>query len=210
MSGSNWNGGETFEEGDNIRVWNPSTTEYTIYYYYTDDSHLYDGWYDMGGAEYFDDCAENADGLEAGWNAWYQSKGVVAPTVTMSGAIAPEDDVSITILGGGYSLISNPFPVNFQPNDANAVDWGDITGGETFEEGDNIRIWNPTTTEYTIYYYYTDETHLYDGWYDMGGAEYFEDCEGNENGIAAGEVFWYQSKALPGTSHKIKFLNPTK
>jgi len=209
MSGT-WLGGETYEEGDNIRVWNPAGQSYTIYYYYTDDTHQWDGWYDMGGSYYFDDCVENAGGLEAGFNFWYQSKGSVSPTVTTSGAIAPEDDVSITVYGGAFSLISNPFPVAFKPNDSKAVDWGNIHAGETYEDGDNIRIWSASGQSYSIYYYYADDSHQWDGWYDMGGSYYFEDVPGNENGIAAGDVFWYQSKDAKGTNHTIKFYNPTK
>lgn len=207
MSGT-WLGGDTYEEGDNIRVWNPAVQGYTIYYYYTDSSHEWDGWYDMAGMNYFDDCAENAGGLEAGFNFWYQSKGATSPTVTTSGAIAPEDDISVTVYGGAFTLLANPFPIAFQPNTKTQVDWGEIKGGDTYEDGDNIRIWDASVQGYSIYYYYTDSTHEWDGWYDMAGMNYFEDVV--PNGIAAGDAFWYQSKAPKGTNHTIKFYNPTK
>ena len=210
MSGS-WFGGETNADGDNLRVWNPADQSYTVYYYYTDDTHEWDGWYDVGGAYYFDDCAENAEGLEAGWTAWYQSRGTTAPTVTMAGAVESADDVSVTVYGGVYTLLANPFPVRMKLNDATQVNWGAAKGGETNADGDNIRVWTAADQSYTIYYYYTDDSHEWDGWYDVGGAYYFEDVPetDNANGLQVGEVFWYQSRDAKGTNHTITFFNPT-
>ena len=220
MSGANWNGGETFNDGDQIQVWGFNAQGiggYTIYYYYADPSDpTWDGWYDLSGSYYFDDCEENAGGLDVGWNAWYLSRGKTNPTVTMAGAIAPEDDVSFTIHGGDYTLLSNPFPVRLKLNDATQVDWGDIHGGETFNDGDQIQLWgfnDKGIGGYPIYYYYADAGDpTWDGWYDLSGSYYFEDVPetDNANGLKAGEAFWYLSRAPFGTNHTIKFFNPTK
>ena len=207
MSGS-WFGGETSDDGDILRVWDAATEVYTVYYYYTDDSHEWDGWYDAGGSYYFDDCAENAGGIEPGWTAWYLSRGTANPTVTMAGAIPPEDDISFTIYGGGYTMIANPFPIAFQPNTAAQVNWGDIHAGETSDDGDVIRIWDASSEVYNVYYYYADESHKWDGWYDAGGSYYFEDLV--PDGIPAGQPFWYLSRDPKGTNHTVKFFNPTK
>ena len=134
----------------------------------------------------------------------------------MAGAIAPEDDVSFTIHGGDYTLLSNPFPVRLKLNDATQVDWGDIHGGETFNDGDQIQLWgfnDKGIGGYTIYYYYADAGDpTWDGWYDLSGSYYFEDVPetDNANGLKAGEAFWYLSRAPFGTNHTIKFFNPTK
>ena len=218
MSGAGWNGGETSNDGDQLQVWSFNAQGiggYTIYYYYTDESHEWDGWYDAAGSYYFDDCTENAGGLDVGWNAWYLSRGKTNPTVTMAGAIAPEDDISFTIHGGDYTLLSNPFPVRFTLNNAKQVDWGDVHGGETSNDGYQIQIWgfnDKGIGGYTIYYYYSDESHEWDGWYDAAGSYYYEDVPNtdNANGLKAGEAFWYLSRAPFGTNHTIKFLNPTK
>ena len=207
MSGS-WFGGETSDDGDQIKVWDASIGGYSVYYYYTDDSHEWDGWYDAGGSYYFDDCAENVGGLEPGWTAWYLSRGSSNPTVTMSGAIAPEDDVSVTIYGGGFNLIANPFPVAFQPNTKTQVNWGAIHAGETSDDGDQIKLWDASVGGYDVYYYYADDSHEWDGWYDAGGSYYFEDVV--PEGIPAGQPFWYLSRDAKGTNHTVKFLNPTK
>jgi len=207
MSGS-WFGGDTAEEGDVLRVWNAATESYTIYYYYTDSSHEYDGWYDESGSFYFDECVENAGGLEPGWTAWYLSRGTSNPTVTMSGAVASEDDISFTIYGGSYTMVANPFPVAFQPNTKTQVNWGNIHPGDTSEDGDVIRIWNAANESYAIYYYWADSTHEYDGWYDESGSFYFEDVV--PEGIPAGQAFWYLSRDAKGTNHTVKFFNPTK
>ena len=207
MSGS-WNGGETSNDGDQLKVWDPATASYKVYYYYEDSTHQWDGWYDNSGSYYFDDCPENAGGLEAGWTAWYLSRGSENPTVTMSGAIAPEDDVSFTVYGGGFTMIANPFPVAFQPNTATQVDWGAIHAGETSNDGDQIKLWTAATGSYSVYYYYADSTHQWDGWYDNSGSYYFEDVV--PEGIAAGQPFWYLSRDAKGTNHTVKFYNPTK
>ena len=116
-----------------------------------------------------------------------------------------------TLAAGKYNLVSIPFAgVTGGTQKLTEAMSGTWLGGETYEEGDNIRVWSPAGQSYTIYYYYTDDSHQWDGWYDMGGSYYFEDVPGNENGIAAGDVFWYQSKDTKGTNHTIKFYNPTK
>ena len=201
MSGS-WNGGEDSDSGDQIKVWDAAAGGYTVYYYYTDSSHEWDGWYDITGSYYFDDCTENAGGLEPGWTAWYLSRGESNPTVTMAGAIAPEDDITVTIYGGGFNLIANPFPVSFQPNTATQVNWGDIHGGEDSDSGDQIKIWDANAGGYNVYYYYSDSTH------DITGSYYFEEVV--PEGIAAGQPFWYLSRDTKGTNHTVKFFNPTK
>jgi len=220
MSGANWQGGETFNDGDQIQVWgynDKGIGGYTIYYYYADPSDpTWDGWYDASGSYYFDDCEENVGGLEPGWNAWYLSRGNSNPTVTMAGAIASEDDVSFTVYGGGYSLLSNPFPIRLKLNDKTQVDWGAIHGGETFNDGDQIQVWgfnDKGIGGYSIYYYYADSSDpQWDGWYDASGSYYFEDVPetDNANGLKAGEPFWYLSRDTKGTNHTVKFLNPTK
>jgi len=207
MSGS-WFGGETSENGDQIQVWSAAEAKYTTYYYYTDDSHEWDGWYDDSGSFYFDDCEENADGLEPGWTAWYRSRGATSPTVTMSGAVAPENDISITIYGGGFSLIANPFPTALQPNTTTQVDWGAIHAGDTSENGDQIQLWDAMEARYTTFYYYADDSHEWDGWYDDSGSYYFEEVM--PEGIPAGQPFWYRSRDAKGVNHTVKFYNPTK
>ena len=207
MSGV-WNGGEDSDSGDQIKVWNPTHASYTTYYYYTDSTHEWDGWYDNSGSYYFDDCTENADGLEAGWTAWYLSRGATNPTVTMSGAIASEDDISFTIYGGGYTMIANPFPIAFQPNTKTQVNWGDIHAGADSDAGDQIKLWEASHSIYATYYYYADETHEWDGWYDNSGSYYFEEVV--PEGIPAGQPFWYLSRDTKGVNHTVKFFNPTK
>ena len=207
MSGS-WNGGEDSDSGDQLKVWDAATAGYTVYYYYTDSTHEWDGWYDITGSYYFDDCAENVGGLEPGWTAWYLSRGESNPTVTMAGAVASEDDISFTIYGGGFNLIVNPFPVAFQPNTATQVNWGAIHAGEDSDAGDQIKLWDATLGGYTVYYYYGDSSHEWDGWYDITGSYYFEEVL--PEGIPAGQPFWYLSRDAKGTNHTVKFFNPTK
>ena len=65
-----------------------------------------------------------------------------------------------TLVKGKYNLISLPF---------SAVDGGNSTlkaamsgswfGGETSDDGDILRVWDAATEVYTVYYYYTDDSH---------------------------------------------------
>ena len=134
----------------------------------------------------------------------------------MAGAIAPEDDVSFTIYGGGYSLVANPFPIRLKLNDATQVNWGNLHGGLDSDTGDQIQLWGFDAKGiggYTIYYYYADPSDpQWDGWYDASGSYYFEDVPetDNANGLKAGEAFWYLSRDTKGVNHTVKFFNPTK
>ena len=224
MSGSGWCFKTDSTDSDTLEVWNPVTTAYTMYYWWEDETHLYDGWYDAGGSYFFDECEENQDGIECGWTAWYHSRGDSAPNVTFSGAVEPADDVQITVYGGCYNLIANPFPTAFQPNadqpwwseshtEAKLVDWNGPVAVTDSTDSDTIEFWDPATANYVMYYYWEDSSHEYDGWYDAGGSYFFEEDPAhpeNVNGIPAGKVFWYRSRATKGTSKKITFINPTK
>ena len=223
LSGSNWFGHDDMNQADNILVYNPETTEYTTYYWWEDDSHLYDGWYHQDGQTFFDDRIENADGIEPGWSVWYRSRGANAPVVTFSGAVDDSDDCKVTIYGGCYNMIANPYPTAFQPNAdqpwwsnnsfKKLVDWNGPVANDDMNQADNILVWVPTTGEYITYYYWEDSSHLYDGWYYQNGINFFEDDPDHPemtNGLPAGSVFWYRSRAEKGNNRTITFFNPTK
>jgi len=225
MSGSGWFGHDDMNLADNIKVWYPGTQGYKTYYWWEDETHLYDGWYCNDGATFFDDAPENEDGLECGWTAWYLSRGTESnPAVTFSGAVEPADDVKVTIYGGGYNLVANPFPTAFQPNadqpwwsdshtEPKLVDWNGPTCNDDMNQADNIKLWSPATDGYITYYYWADSSHEYDGWYASDGVNYFEDDPkrpASANGIQGGEVFWYLSRANKGVNRNITFFNPTK
>ena len=224
MTGANWYPNDDANQADNIKVWDATTGGYVSYYYWEDDTHEYDGWYDCKtGFSFFDDCPENADGLETGWTAWYLSRGGENPNVTFSGAVESADDFKVTIYGGSYNLIANPFPSSFQPNadqpwwvrsEPKLVDWNGPTANDDANQADNIKLWDAATGGYTTYYYWEDSSHEYDGWYDAKtGFNFFEDDPDrpeNTNGIKGGEVFWYLSRAAKGNNRNITFLNPTK
>ena len=208
----NFFGGANSDFGDQIQVWGYSSAGiggYTKYYYYTDETHEWDGWYALDETP-FGDCAENADGLEVGWTAWYLSRGSETPVVTASGAVESSDDAQFTIYGGGYTLIASPYPVRLKLNDTTAVNWGDVYGGANSDLGDQIQVWGYSSAGiggYTKYYYYTDETHEWDGWYALDET-WFEDVDGNKDGLDVGQPFWYFSRDDKGVNHNITFFNP--
>ena len=226
LSGGNWYPNDDMNLADNILVYDPATADYKYYYYWIDESGATtadNGWYYSDGVTFFDDCEWNADGLEAGWSVWYRSRGKNAPNVTFSGAVESADDVQITIYGGCYNMIANPFPVAFQPNAdqpwwedkrfAKAVDWNHPHANDDMNLADNILVYDPATADYAYYYYWEDSSHEYDGWYASNGVDYFETDPlhpENADGLTAGRVFWYRSRDAKGSNRKITFINPTK
>ena len=118
---------------------------------------------------------------------------------------------------GKYNLISLPFAGVTGGNStlAAAMSGSNWNGGETSNDGDQIQVWgfnDKGIGGYTIYYYYSDESHEWDGWYDDSGSYYFEEVPetDNANGLKAGEAFWYLSRDAKGVNHTVKFYNPTK
>ena len=214
LSYINLKGAEDYADADIIQVWSydeKGNGKYTDYMYYVDDTHEWDGWWNASATIEFDDCDENKDGLEAGWCAWYLSKGEDIPQMTFSGAVESSDDAQFWIYGGGYTLIANPFPVNLKLNDSSAVNWGKPCGAEEYADADIIQVWGFDAKGngfYTDFMYYEDDTHEWDGWWNANATIIFEDVPGFENGLATGTAFWYLSRDAKGTNHKITFYSP--
>ena len=93
----------------------------------------------------------------------------------------------------------------FQLNDIS----GDLYSGGDFFSSDQIWIWDPLTSGYDMWYYYSDSTHLYDGWYDQGTGEIpFENKY--PNGLPAGTPVWYVATGTIGAENTfdVTFTNP--
>ena len=194
---------------DQIRIWDPATSDYEIWYYYVDDSHEWDGWYDfLTQSKLFEDV--HPEGLANGSAAWYLSaNGSLGGTATMAGAVDAAASVTLTLTRGNFNMIANPFPVGFQLNNADQVTWGNAFGTDDPFTADQIRIWDPATSDYEIWYYYVDDSHEWDGWYDfLTQSKLFEDV--HPNGLAAGIPCWYLSAAAIGGTFDVTFKTPMK
>ena len=180
--------GSDFQEtSDQIQVWNPATSKYTIYYYYYESPTSTDnGWYGT---------LDEETTLPAGTAFWYKAKAGDGKQMTQSGAVESDVDVSFDLTGGKFNMVINPYPSAIDLNDSTTVEFVNATGSDFQETSDQIQVWNPATSKYTIYYYYYESpTSADNGWY--GTLD--EDAV-----LPAGTAFWYKAKA--GTDKAITF-----
>ena len=189
--------GTTFgSDVDTIEVWDPNRG-YTYHFYYEGD-----GWTDDSGNGYFEDDYPN--GLAAGDAMWLEAAAGHDGDlkVTIAGAVEDADDVPYELVAGNFNMISNPYPINWDPNDSTKVAFENIIEGTTFgSDVDTIEVWDPNRG-YTYHFYYEG-----DGWTDDSGNGYFEDDY--PNGLAAGQPVWFE--AAPNANvPTVTFLNPLK
>ena len=190
-------------------IWNPLTSGYEKWYWYADNTHDYDGWYDQFTGEIAFETV-HPDGLEPGSAVWFlshaNSKGGPA---AFSGAVEGAATYTITITRGNYNLFNNPYPVAFKFNDLDNIDWSKAISGGAFANSDQIKIWNPVTSGYENWYWYADSTHAWDGWYDEGTGEIpFETV--HPDGLPAGTPVWYLAKGTLGETFDVTFKSPLK
>ena len=196
---------------DQIRIWNPSTSGYEVWFYWFDESdHSWDGWWDFPNAQVeFKDV--HPDGLVNGTAAWYLSANESSGgTASFAGAVDTAKSVTMTLTKGNFNMIGNPFPVGFQLNNQDQVTWENAFGSTDGYAADQIRIWNPSTSGYEVWFYWFDESdHSWDGWWDFPNAQVeFQDT--HPNGLPAGVPCWYLSAAPLGGTFDVTFKTPLK
>ena len=209
ITGTGIHGAERTADADQIRIWDPATGTYEMWYYYVDDSHEYDGWYDyLTESKLFEEV--HPEGLANGVAAWYLSAdGSQGGTASFAGAVDSAKSVTLTLTKGEFNMIANPFPVGFQLNNPEQVTWENAKGAERTADADQVRIWDPATGTYEMWYLYVDDSHEYDGWYDyLTESKLFEDV--HPNGLAAGVPCWYLSAAAAGGTFDVTFKTPMK
>lgn len=192
---------------DQIRIWDPMTSGYEMWYYYVDDSHEWDGWYDLDTQSVlFEDV--HPEGLANGSAVWYLSaNGSNGGTATMAGAVDTASSVTLTLTRGNFNQVANPFPVGFQLNNGDQVSWENAFGTDDPFTADQIRIWDPATSGYEMWYLYVDDSHEWDGWYDLDTQSILFE-EAHPNGLAAGVPCWYLSAAPVGGTFDVTFKTP--
>ena len=183
VTGSDYDG-----TADNILVWNPATSGYTTYYYYYDASTPDDNaWYGTQDEE---------TTLPVGTAFWYRAKVGAGKSMTQSGAVESDADVSFDLASGNYTMVINPFPTATDLNDTTSVEFAGVTGSDYDGTADNILVWNPATSGYTTYYYYYDASTPDDNaWYGT---------QDEETTLPAGTAFWYRAKVGAGKSITFK------
>ena len=137
--------GDNFQSGDQLRLWDADSNEYTSFAYYDvdNDGGVYaDDTYKVNlGAGWGDDdqIAVNQQ-IDPGTGFWIENS--EALVVTLLGEVK---DVSTLEFSAGYNLLINPRPTQ--------IDVSKITSTE-LESGDQIRFWDSVNNEYTSYAFY--------------------------------------------------------
>jgi len=194
-----------------LKIWDPVKEGYTTYYYIDDCEDPEDedeeitAWA-TGKGEY----PENVT-LPLGSALWFISQVEANKTVTMSGEISSEDDITLSASTAGYTMFANPFPV---ATDLNTITWKAADGTsaltpatyKTRTSAPQIKVWDPAIEGYTTYYYISDcedpedEDEEITAWATAKG-------EYPSTPIAAGQGFWL---VLPSgyAGAKAKFTSP--
>jgi hypothetical protein len=155
-----------------IYLWNPLTSQYNSYQYFssadanTDFGTAKAGWWDAGGPTYHNES------LPPGQACFIQNfNNNSSITVTVVGNVA--QGTNIINLNQGYSLVGSPIPVstNICSSIINFVGHSDVNG----INNDVIYLWNPVTSQYNSYQYFsaadanTDFGNPTAGFWDAGG-----------------------------------------
>ena len=137
--------GDNFQSGDQLRLWDADSNEYTSFAYYDvdNDGGVYaDDTYRVNlGAGWGDDDQVVVDQeINPGTGFWIENSESLV--VTLSGEVK---DVNTLDFSAGYNLLINPRPTQ--------IDVAKITSDD-LESGDQIRFWDPDNNEYTSYAFY--------------------------------------------------------
>ena len=192
---ANLTGGDDETESDLVQVWNAADGKYTTFYYYQEVDCEEDwGWYVTTG--------KAQPIFPAGTAFWYKAKGdKFDKSITISGAIETDADITFPVVGGKSNMIVNPYPTLIDLNDAETVEFVGLTGGDDETESDLVQVWNAADGKYTTFYYYQEVDCEEDwGWYVTTGKA--------QPQVASGVGFWYKAKV--GEGKAIKFKNPIK
>ena len=184
--------GDNFQSGDQLRLWDPDSEEYTSFGFYSeDDGGVYaDDTYSQNlGSGWGDDDQVIVDQqMSPGTGFWIEN--AESLVVTLSGEVK---DTKTLDYSAGYNLLINPRP---EP-----INLSDITS-DSLESGDQIRFWDAESNEYTTYAFYSDEdggVYEDDSYSVNKGAGWGDDDQVVPDAVVGiGEGFWLET-ASEGT-----------
>ncbi len=149
-------GGIGLGDSDQLRVWDASIDGYKNYFF--------GDWAAEYGAEYDnlwywegDDANPTTDLLPPGAAVWFMSKSATNVYVSVSGEVV-STNVTVTLNGGNFTMVANPFPVALSLSDVTAsgtMNWigCGLTGGIGLGDSDQVRVWDASIDGYKNYFY---------------------------------------------------------
>ena len=186
-------GGADDTSSDLIMVWDAELNGYTTYYYYYEDGAAPEDvrWWDAGG--------ESEPIFSSGTAFWYKAKEGGSRSITISGQVENDADITIELVGGKLNMCINPYPSDIDLN-SSSVTIENLSGGADDTSSDLVMVWDAELNGYTTYYYYYEDGAAPEDvrWWDAGGE--------SEPVITIGAGFWYKAKS--GEGKKIVFKRP--
>ena len=194
--------GEGAQECDFVHVYINSDGWYFLYNHHDElapgqRGHMDDGWYTTDDEEIGDYFP---DGFPVGTAMWYEAyadgERSEPLSITFSGEVEGAKSVTLENLAGDdFNMISNPYPVAWDPNNAEAVQFENVATGEGAQDCDFIHVYINGDGWYFLYNHHDElapgqRGHMDDGWYTTDDEEigdYFPD------GIPAGTAMWYEA-----------------
>ena len=196
---------------DWIMIWDNETCAPKNFFYCVEDNL---GWVDDGFAPMEESYPE---GLHAGQCFWYLANSGAdreGPlSITIAGQVEGKNDVTFDLVSKtaaieNYSMLANPYPVAWSPNNAEQCVIANFGATDYNQENDYdwIMVWDNKICA-PKNFFYCEEDNL--GWVDDGFAPLEETFE---NGIPAGNAFWYLANSGVERAGKlsITFFNPLK
>lgn len=183
--GDQLTGGDSFDNSDDLLKWDASTQSYKNYFLLGDvgDTNYNFKWIDSSTGE----VATDAD-LLASEGFWLRNRQSTTQTVVVVGDVVSASTVTNQIVPG-YQLVAYPFSSEILINDASFTNGA--TGGDSFDNSDNIVKWNPDTQSYQNFFLLGN----------IGDPQYNWKWIDNSTGEVAGntylkpgEGFWYRHR----------------
>jgi hypothetical protein len=148
-------GSSAFGSADNIKVWDPDTSNYTTYFLY-DSGGTYPSWDGKWvTTSYIYSDSEFANGA----SFWLLTRGGDT-SLTIDGQVPVEATVAKTLKAGTFTMIGSAFAADLPLNDGLDVAGN---GSSAFGSADNVKVWDPDTSNYTTYFLY-DSGGTYPSW----------------------------------------------
>ena len=145
---------------DEVLIYNGATA--ASYYYYTDASHLYDGWYDLS----FNPAGQVTIAPNEG--VVIKRKAAASLSIVFNGAVKTGNTL-IPILNG-LNVLGTASAKGLTLDTSGLYTGNPATGvlaSNDASTADQIILYSNGGATQSLYYYYTDASHSFDGWYDL-------------------------------------------
>ncbi|MBR0198320.1 MAG: hypothetical protein IJQ34_09340 [Kiritimatiellae bacterium] len=185
--------GSVAGSSDQIQVWDPSTSSFTVYFYRAYNANRFPAgpaWVKVGAT-----TTVTTDSIPHGAGVWF-----ARPTTAQAGSIYVSGLVNAAPythdIAAGFNMISSAFPTDLKLNNG-PIDWATCgaVSGSAAGSSDQIQVWDNESNSFTVYFYRAYNANRFPAgpaWVKVGAT-----TTATTDSIPAGKGFWY---ARPTTS----------